>query len=116
MSGGVDSSVAAALLVQAGYEVIGLTMHLWTDPAGAELALNRASGCCSITMAQDAAAVAQRLGFRHYVLDLSGEFHGSVVANFGREYLAGRTPNPCVRCNSFVKWQTLLDRALQNGV
>jgi tRNA-uridine 2-sulfurtransferase len=111
MSGGVDSSVAAALLKQQGYDVIGLTMHLWTDTQGEEMALNRASGCCSITMAQDAAAVAGRMGFRHYVLDLSREFHGAVVENFGREYLAGRTPNPCVRCNTFVKWQTLLERA-----
>ncbi len=111
MSGGVDSSVAAALLKQQGYNVIGLTMHLWTDPKGEEMALNRASGCCSITMAQDAAAVAARMGFRHYVLDLSREFHDTVVENFGNEYLAGRTPNPCVRCNTFVKWQTLLERA-----
>jgi tRNA-specific 2-thiouridylase len=115
MSGGVDSSVAAALLVQGGYDVIGLTMHLWTDPKGEEMALNRASGCCSINMSQDAAAVANRLGFRHYVLDLSREFHGSVVENFGAEYLAGRTPNPCVRCNSFVKWQTLLERSRKMG-
>lgn len=115
MSGGVDSSVAAALLARQGCEVIGLTMHLWTDPAGEELALNRASGCCSITMTQDAAAVAGRIGCRHYVLDLSKEFHGAVVENFGREYAAGRTPNPCVRCNTFVKWQTLLKRARRMG-
>jgi len=115
MSGGVDSSVAAALLKEQGYDVIGLTMHLWTDAKGEEMALNRASGCCSITMAQDAAAVAARMGFRHYVLDLSREFHGGVVQNFGEEYLAGRTPNPCVRCNTFVKWQTLLERAQKMG-
>lgn len=115
MSGGVDSSVAAALLARHGCEVIGLTMHLWTDPHGQDMALNRASGCCSMTMAQDAAAVADRIGFRHYVLDLSQEFHGAVVRNFGAEYSAGRTPNPCVRCNSFVKWQTLLDRARRMG-
>jgi tRNA-specific 2-thiouridylase len=115
MSGGVDSSVAAALLVEQGYEVVGLTMHLWTDPKGEELALNRASGCCSITMSRDAASVAERLGFPHYVLNLSREFHSSVVENFGHEYLAGRTPNPCVRCNTFVKWQTLLERARRMG-
>ena len=115
MSGGVDSSVAAALLVEQGYDVIGLTMHLWTDEKGEEMALNRASGCCSITMARDAAQVAEVIGFRHYVLDLSKEFHGSVVENFAGEYLAGRTPNPCVRCNTFVKWQTLLDRARRIG-
>jgi tRNA-uridine 2-sulfurtransferase len=115
MSGGVDSSVAAALLMQQGYDVLGLTMHLWTDPKGELMALNRASGCCSITMSRDAAAVAARLGFRHYVLDLSREFHGSVVENFGHEYFAGRTPNPCVRCNSLIKWQTLLSRAKQMG-
>jgi tRNA-specific 2-thiouridylase len=115
MSGGVDSSVAAALLMQQGHEVIGLTMHLWTDPAGEELAVNRASGCCSVTMAHDAAAVAERMGFRHYVLDLSREFHSAVIEDFGREYLRGRTPNPCVRCNTFVKWQTLLERARRMG-
>jgi tRNA-uridine 2-sulfurtransferase len=115
MSGGVDSSVAAALLKLQGCNVIGLTMHLWSDPNGEEMALNRASGCCSITMSQDAAAVAERLGFRHYVLDLSKEFHSSVVQNFAGEYLAGRTPNPCVRCNTFVKWQTLLARAQRMG-
>jgi len=115
MSGGVDSAVAAALLAQQGYEVIGLTMHLWTDEKGEEMSLNRASGCCSITTAQDAAAVAERMGFRHYVLNLSSEFHRDVVEDFGGEYLAGRTPNPCVRCNTYVKWQTLLDRARQMG-
>jgi tRNA-specific 2-thiouridylase len=115
MSGGVDSSVAAALLALQGHEVIGLTMHLWTDPSGEELALNRASGCCSVNMARDAAAVAQRMGFRHYVVDLSREFHSAVVEDFGKEYLRGRTPNPCVRCNTFVKWQTLLGRARRMG-
>ena len=111
MSGGVDSAVAAALLQQEGHDVVGVTMHLWTDEKGQEMSLNRASGCCSINMANDAASVAERMGFRHYVLDLSKEFHSSVVQNFGTEYLAGRTPNPCVRCNTFVKWQTLLERA-----
>jgi tRNA-specific 2-thiouridylase len=115
MSGGVDSSVAAALLALQGHEVIGLTMHLWTDPSGEELALNRASGCCSVNMARDAAAVAQRMGFRHYVLDLSEEFHAAVIEDFGHEYSRGRTPNPCVRCNTFVKWQTLLERADRMG-
>lgn len=115
MSGGVDSSVAAALLVEQGYEVIGLTMHLWTDERGEEMSLNRASGCCSITMAQDARAVADRMGFKHYVLNLSKEFHGAVVENFAGEYLRGRTPNPCVRCNTFVKWQTLLEKARKLG-
>ncbi len=115
MSGGVDSSVAAAILVEQGFDVVGLTMHLWTDEKGKEMSLNRASGCCSITMSQDARQVAERLGFKHYVLDLSKEFHGSVVQNFAGEYLAGRTPNPCVRCNTFVKWQTLLERARKIG-
>ncbi|MCB1061065.1 MAG: tRNA 2-thiouridine(34) synthase MnmA [Calditrichaeota bacterium] len=115
MSGGVDSSVAAALLMEQGYDVVGLTMHLWTDEKGEEMSLNRASGCCSITMAQDARAVADRIGFKHYVLNLSKEFHGAVVENFAGEYLRGRTPNPCVRCNTFVKWQTLLERAERLG-
>jgi len=111
MSGGVDSSVAAALLVQRGYDMVGMTMHLWSDPHGRELALNRESGCCSVSMARDAAAVAERMGFRHYVVDLSEEFHRHVVEDFAREYLRGRTPNPCVRCNTLVKWQALFHRA-----
>lgn len=115
MSGGVDSSVAAALLVRQGFDVIGLTMHLWTDEKGQEMSLNRASGCCSITMAQDARAVSDRLGIKHYVLNLSKEFHGAVVENFAGEYLQGRTPNPCVRCNTFVKWQTLLEKSQRLG-
>jgi tRNA-specific 2-thiouridylase len=115
MSGGVDSSVAAALLAEEGHDVIGLTMHLWTDEKGLEMSLNRSSGCCSINMAQDARAVCDRIGIRHYVLDLSREFHSSVVENFAGEYLRGRTPNPCVRCNSFVKWQTLLECAKRLG-
>lgn len=115
MSGGVDSSVAAALLVEHGFDVIGLTMHLWTDAKGEEMSLNRASGCCSITMSQDARAVSDRIGIKHYVLNLSKEFHGSVVENFAGEYLAGRTPNPCVRCNTFVKWQTLLEKSRKLG-
>ncbi|MCC6475548.1 tRNA 2-thiouridine(34) synthase MnmA, partial [bacterium] len=115
MSGGVDSSVAAALLAEQGHDVIGLTMHLWTDEKGREMNLNRSSGCCSINMAQDARDVCDRIGIRHYVLDLSREFHSSVVENFAGEYMRGRTPNPCVRCNSFVKWQTLLEKAKKLG-
>ncbi len=115
MSGGVDSSVAAALLVEQGFDVIGLTMHLWTDEKGQEMSLNRASGCCSITMAQDAREVSDRIGIKHYVLNLSKEFHGAVVENFAGEYLRGRTPNPCVRCNTFVKWQTLLEKSQKLG-
>lgn len=115
MSGGVDSSVAAALLHQQGYDVIGLTMHLWTDESGRKMFLNRTSGCCSVEMAQDAARVAEKMDFRHYTLDLSKDFHQSVIRNFGKEYLSGRTPNPCVRCNTFVKWQALMGRARRMG-
>ncbi|RPH95350.1 tRNA 2-thiouridine(34) synthase MnmA [candidate division KSB1 bacterium] len=115
MSGGVDSSVAAALLKLQGYDVIGLTMHLWTDPRGEEMDVNHASGCCSFGMARDAAAVAARMGFRHYILDLSREFHDCVVKDFVAEYERGRTPNPCVLCNSRIKWQTLLERASRMG-
>ena len=114
MSGGVDSSVAAALLLEKGYEVIGVTMHLWDyskneknhcDPTA------RFDTCCSHEDVADARAVAAKLGIPFYVLDYEEEFKTDVVDYFTAEYLRGRTPNPCVACNTFLKFDKLMERA-----
>ena len=97
MSGGVDSSVAAALLVRAGYEVIGVTMEIWPEMTEAEMAHH--GGCCSIGAVEDARGVCAKLGIAHYVLNLRERFQERVVENFKAEYLRGRTPNPCIACN-----------------
>lgn len=109
MSGGVDSSVAAVRLLEMGYRVIGLTMRLWSDGE------RREASCCSIGSENDAANVAVQLGFPHYTVDLSQEFIADVMKDFTREYLRGRTPNPCERCNAFVKWQALWKKAQKFG-
>ena len=114
MSGGVDSSVAAALLLKQGYRVIGITMKLWEfEDVGGNPA--RESACCSIESMNDAALVCRKLGVPHYVVDFQEEFRKWVVENFVSEYLAGRTPNPCVICNSRIKWETLLVKARSLG-
>lgn len=110
MSGGVDSSVAAALLHEHGYRVIGITLNLWDYHASGGN-VNFESGCCSIDTMVDARAVCHKLGVPHYVLDLKEVFQRSVQQNFISEYFSGRTPNPCVRCNSYVKWGALLQQA-----
>lgn len=107
MSGGVDSSVAAALLVEAGYDVIGIAMRLWSDESS--------SGCCSLDDFLDARRVAAVLGIPFYVMDFRTDFQRRVVVPFVSEYLNGRTPNPCARCNQFVKFGTLWERARQLG-
>src|SRR3990170_7190214 len=113
MSGGVDSSVAAGLLLEQGYEVIGVTMRLWTeDDPGASRHHRR---CCSVEDTDDARAAADMLGIRHYVLNLEREFAENVVDHFVREYTLGRTPNPCLACNDRVKFRPLLDHALALG-
>ncbi len=113
MSGGVDSSVAAALLKEQGYEVIGVTMKLWNyDDIGN---VNRESGCCSIDTVHDARVVCHQLDAPHYVWDLSEEFSRAVIDNFVHEYLEGRTPNPCVMCNRHIKWGTFLAKAIAMG-
>lgn len=110
MSGGVDSSVAAALLHKRGFKVIGVTMNLWDyDRVGGNI--NRDSGCCSIDTMDDARAVCHRLGVPHYVVNFRDEFEAAVTDNFIAEYLEGRTPNPCVRCNTYIKWGVLLQKA-----
>src|SRR5262245_17763911 len=106
MSGGVDSSVAAARCVTAGYDVVGISMRLARDGAGS---------CCSLDDFHDAAAVADRLGFPHYVFDFRDEFARRVVDPFVADYLSGRTPNPCARCNQHVKFDLLWQRARELG-
>jgi tRNA-specific 2-thiouridylase len=108
MSGGVDSSVAAALLVEEGYDVTGVMLKLWRGEAA-----NTDSGCCNLGAADDARRVADVLGIRFYVLNFADRFEGTVVADFHADYAAGRTPNPCVRCNQWIKFDALLDRARQ---
>lgn len=114
MSGGVDSSAAAALLLEQGYQVIGLTMHLW-DYAGVGGQPPHESNCCSLESIEDARAICHKLGIPHYVLNLKEQFHQNVIQNFIEEYLNGRTPNPCVLCNHLIKWGHLLEKARQVG-
>jgi tRNA-specific 2-thiouridylase len=114
MSGGVDSSVAAALLVEQGYEVVGVTMKLWRgedDP----FAAHRFGGCCTIGAVEDARQVAANLDIPYYVLNMQEEFSRAVVDDFVSEYSAGRTPNPCARCNQFIKFHAFIERADELG-
>ncbi len=109
MSGGVDSSVAAALLKEKGYEVIGLTMQLWN---GEETDGSISEGtCCSHSAAEDAKFVCDRLGIDHYVMDFRKDFKEYVIDYFVNEYKSGRTPNPCIACNKFLKFDAMLKRA-----
>lgn len=113
LSGGVDSSVAAALLVEQGYEVIGVTLKLYDyadldfDPPD--------GGCCSIDLIDDARSVCSRLGVAHYVLDLRDSFQKSVIDDFIESYSRGQTPNPCVNCNTYIKWGEMLKTADKLG-
>jgi tRNA-specific 2-thiouridylase len=111
MSGGVDSSVAAALLVEAGHDVIGLSMQLYDQQQGDR----RFGTCCTIDDLHDARRVAQRLGIPHYIINLERQFEETVLADFVREYAAGRTPIPCAHCNSALKFDTLVERAAGLG-
>jgi tRNA-specific 2-thiouridylase len=113
MSGGVDSSLAAALLVEEGYEVIGVTMDLWVGREG----MHQGAGtCCSLEAVESARRVCQSLGVPHYVFNLRREFETEVVEDFVREYARGRTPNPCLACNRAIKFRLLLQRARSLGV
>ena len=113
MSGGVDSSVAALLLLEQGYEVIGETMQIWQKET--EEALEENGGCCGLSAVEDARRVAAQLGIPYYVMNFRREFETSVMDYFAREYCQGRTPNPCIACNRYVKWEALLQRSLKIG-
>src|SRR5919198_3626114 len=113
MSGGVDSSVAAALLAEQGHDVIGLSMQLYPS-AGSGQAISadeRWGTCCTLDDLNDARRVASALGFPHYIVNFERQFRDTVISNFVQEYAPGRTPLPCAHCNSDLKFSTLLDRA-----
>ena len=109
MSGGIDSTVTALMLHDEGYEVVGITMKTW-DYASAGPS-KKETGCCNLDSFNDARMAAVQHGFPHFVLDIREEFGDFVIENFVDEYLAGRTPNPCVMCNTHIKWRALLKRA-----
>nr|WP_296267288.1 tRNA 2-thiouridine(34) synthase MnmA [uncultured Merdimonas sp.] len=113
MSGGVDSSVAAWLLKEQGYDVIGVTMQIWQKEE--EISQEENGGCCGLSAVEDARRVAAALEIPYYVMNFRKEFQENVIDYFIGEYLQGRTPNPCIACNRYVKWESLLTRSRQIG-
>ena len=113
MSGGVDSSVAAYLLQKQGYDVIGVTMQIWQDEDVCSMEEN--GGCCGLSAVEDARRVASALDIPYYVMNFKQEFKENVIDYFVGEYLQARTPNPCIACNRYVKWESLLKRSLDIG-
>ena len=113
MSGGVDSSVAAWLLKEQGYDVIGVTMQIWQEED--EQVQEENGGCCGLSAVDDARRVASSLGIPYYVMNFRKEFKEHVIDYFIDEYLHGRTPNPCIACNRYVKWESLLERSRRIG-
>lgn len=113
MSGGVDSSVAAYLLKEQGYRVIGVTMQIWQDEEQQKQELE--AGCCGLSAVEDARRVAQILDIPHYVMNFKHDFKIHVIDYFKSGYQAGRTPNPCIACNRYVKWESLLKRSMEIG-
>ena len=109
MSGGIDSTVTALMLHEQGYEVVGITMKTWDYASSGSS--KKETGCCNIDSFNDARMAAVQHGFPHFILDIREEFGDFVIENFVDEYLAGRTPNPCVMCNTHIKWRALLKRA-----
>jgi tRNA-uridine 2-sulfurtransferase len=109
MSGGIDSTVTALMLHEEGYEVIGITMKTWDYASSGSS--KKETGCCNLDSFNDARMAAVQHGFPHFVLDIREEFGDFVIDNFVEEYMAGRTPNPCVMCNTHIKWRALLKRA-----
>lgn len=109
MSGGIDSTVCALMLHNEGYEVVGITMKTWDYASSGSS--GKETGCCNLDSFNDARAAAVQHGFPHFILDIRDEFGDFVIENFVEEYLAGRTPNPCVMCNTHIKWRALLKRA-----
>ena len=114
MSGGVDSSVAAAVLLERGFEVLGVTLNVWPRLTVTEQ-VDRPDACCSLSAVEDARRVADRLGIPHYTLNFREVFEQRVIDDFVAEYERGRTPNPCIRCNEHIKFDALLRRALALG-
>lgn len=113
MSGGVDSAVAAALLHEQGYDVVGVTLRLYTEAD--DVAYRSKRSCCGVEDVADARAAAQRIGIPHYILNMEREFERDVLGPFVQAYADGRTPNPCLACNQHVKFSTLLERAVAMG-
>ncbi|MBH1940143.1 tRNA 2-thiouridine(34) synthase MnmA [Mobilitalea sibirica] len=113
MSGGVDSSVAAYLLKEQGYDVIGVTMQIWQDEDICSMEEN--GGCCGLSAVEDARRVASALNIPYYVMNFKQEFKENVIDYFVAEYLQARTPNPCIACNRYVKWESLLKRSMDIG-
>ncbi len=111
MSGGIDSTVAALMLHKEGYEVVGITMKTWDYATSVGVTNKKETGCCNLDSFNDARMAAVENGFPHFILDIREEFGDFVIENFVDEYIAGRTPNPCVMCNTHIKWRALLKRA-----
>jgi tRNA-specific 2-thiouridylase len=111
MSGGIDSTVAALMLHNEGYEVVGITMKTWDYATAVGTTGKKETGCCNLDSFNDARRAAVEHGFPHFILDIREEFGDFVIENFVEEYIAGRTPNPCVMCNTHIKWRALLKRA-----
>ena len=112
MSGGVDSAVASYLLQQQGYDVIGMTMLVWSPPG---VDMNHLGSCCGVQAAEDARRVAGAIGFPHYAIDVKDVFYDEIVRDYVEEYRQGRTPNPCIRCNELIKFDLLFRKAQAMG-